>query len=371
MIRRCIAALALAGGLAAAAAHAAPPPPLSPSLHAFPGDFPSPTSAVSAGLALADRWLGDRPGDNPAVAPRREAGLSPMLLRVSRQDLRRENRRVDEQPAFFDAAGVWAVLEAGPVSLSVYGLQPLVRLEDTAFLRGRASDPLNPPATIAANASTRELRGGLAVSYGGDRVRLGVAAEWTQREDRYEVAETSGAPTQDVRAVELSGGGLGGQTGARVRVAGDGGAGTVEAGLAVRWIPALTLDVTVEEDLLTGAASSQSETERGGALEGGATLAWSPTAAFRVLAAASGRGEQSWDGFGLVSGAGSGWRLAGEYHDRRDPWTVRFGYGADEQRGVPEPRASLVGLGVGRVLRRPGQPNSTDDRVLVSVIQPF
>uniref|UniRef100_A0A832I475 Uncharacterized protein n=1 Tax=Eiseniibacteriota bacterium TaxID=2212470 RepID=A0A832I475_UNCEI len=381
------AAVACAAALACAppAARAGAPAPVSPALHAFPGGFPSPGSAASAALALAPRYLGEEPYDNPAVAPRRAASLTPMLLRVSRQDLRREHREVDEQPVFFDAGGVWAVLGAGPVAFALYGYQPLLRLEDNAFVRGRGTDPTVPPATVAGNASARELRAGFAASWGGARARVGAAVEWTQRQDRYEVTETSGSPASGTTSAEFSGGGAGAQAGAWARVRGDGGAGTVDAGLAARWVPSLTLDVTLAEDLLSGSSSGESETTREGSLEGGLSLRWAATEAFHVLASASGRGEERWEGWGLARGAGSGWRVAGEYHDRRDPWTVRFGYGVDEERGVPEPRASLLGLGLGwqlettrldlaiahRSVRRPGEPNSSDDRVVISVVQAF
>src|SRR6059036_164007 len=90
------------------AAQAQPPAPLSPTLFAFPGGYANPASAASTGFALADRWLGDEPFSNPATPPRGEVTLSPSLIRVSRQDLRADNRNYDETSAFFDGAGLAA-----------------------------------------------------------------------------------------------------------------------------------------------------------------------------------------------------------------------------------------------------------------------
>src|SRR2546426_11760406 len=86
---------------------AQPPDPINSTLVGFPGAASGPWSAASAGLALADRWLGDEPIGNPAAALPRAVSVSPLLLRSSRQDLRADNRRLDEQAAFFDAAGGW------------------------------------------------------------------------------------------------------------------------------------------------------------------------------------------------------------------------------------------------------------------------
>ena len=95
------------------------PSPLASSLFAFPGATGHPASAVSAGLAMADRWLGDDPFENPAAAPGPGVALSGALLHVSRQDLRALNRNFDETPAFFDGAG----LAGGPRSPGMTGHQ--------------------------------------------------------------------------------------------------------------------------------------------------------------------------------------------------------------------------------------------------------
>src|SRR5262245_36357587 len=86
-------------------AGAAPPSPLDTPQFSFPGVFDQPSSGLSAGVALADRWLGDDPSSNPAAPRASRFTASPALLRVSRQDLRADNSDYDETPAFFDAAG--------------------------------------------------------------------------------------------------------------------------------------------------------------------------------------------------------------------------------------------------------------------------
>jgi hypothetical protein len=77
--------------------------------------------------------------------------------------------------------------------------------------------------------------------------------------------------------------------------------------------------------------------------------------------------------------------VGGVFHDARDPWTLRFGVGQEQQNGVPEPRAGSLGLGFGydwegivldlgilhRGIERPGHPRSYDDRVVGSVTVEF
>src|SRR5438093_521081 len=154
----CLLGLAAGGSLAE-------PAPLNPVLFAFPGAGIAPSSARSAGLALADRWLGDQPFDNPAASPGRQALVSPVLQRVSRQDLRAANRHFDEQTGFFDAGGAWASVPVGRLSLGLYAFQPVRRLEDNAFERGERGAPVEP-AVIQTRATSREVRTGLAASLG-------------------------------------------------------------------------------------------------------------------------------------------------------------------------------------------------------------
>ena len=68
-------ALVVAAAVGPRAALAAAPTPLASSRFGFPGSVTNPPSAASAGLALADRWLGDEPFANPAIARGRGAAL--------------------------------------------------------------------------------------------------------------------------------------------------------------------------------------------------------------------------------------------------------------------------------------------------------
>ena len=363
-------------------ARAQPPAPLNPELFSFAGSVTGPGSATSAGLALADRWLGDEPFGNPAIGSLHGLSLSPAILRVSRQDLRADNRRFDEQAAFFDAVGGWLVLPGLPVTL--YGYQPVVRLEDNAFERGEFGAP-TPPAVIQSRATTRELRAGVAISGGVGPVRLGAAGEWTRREDEYFVREQSGSPEQGERRVEFSGDGFGFQAGARVEL-GPSGAGALALGAGARYVPAITLEGEQHLTSLIQDSTGTVSGERESGWEGGLSARYALTESFRLVAGLGGRTAQEWRGFGVTSGAGGMWSLAGVYHDSRDPWTLRFGFGEEHQSGVPEPRAGIVGLGFGWELgesrldvgvvrrsfaRASDRPTSFDDRVVGSITLEF
>src|SRR5690348_13525894 len=94
-----VAALLLA---AATAASAATPPPLDPVRFAFPGALGSPPTAVAAGLALADRWLGDTPFENPAAAAPQGVVVSPLGERVDREDVSAANRDFTQKQGYVD-----------------------------------------------------------------------------------------------------------------------------------------------------------------------------------------------------------------------------------------------------------------------------
>src|SRR5262247_2136760 len=126
---------------------AQPPAPLDSTQFAFPGSFDQPASARAAGLALADSWLGDEPFYNPAVAPARRVDLSPVVLWVSRQDLRAANRNYDDSDLSFDLAG--AAIGLPYVPLWIYVHQPVLRFEDYTYTRGTGTDPSVPPAMIS------------------------------------------------------------------------------------------------------------------------------------------------------------------------------------------------------------------------------
>jgi hypothetical protein len=379
-------ALMLLAALPALPAAADPPTPLGSAEFAFPGSITAPASARSAGLALADRWLGEDAFSNPAVTPGFRVGVSPAMRRVNRQDLRAENRNYDETAAYFDGAGVTMGLPAwGRFGAALYAFQPVLRMEQSAFSRGRGTpDPANPPAVIQTHASARELRAGLALSGRAGAGRVGVGVEWSRREDTYQRIEDSGDPQNaGTKQLEFSGDGLSFQVGAHLD-RGDSSSGAFSVGAAARYLPALAVEGPHTEDLLTGALDETLHAERASGWELGTSARYLVTPAVRVLAAVGGRTAQPWEGLDLRAGAGWEWKLAWEYHDARDPWTLRFGLGQERQSGVPEARANVLGIGFGwrfsdsavevgvvrRTLTRVAEPNSFDDRVVVSILVP-
>jgi hypothetical protein len=144
------------------------------------------------------------------------------------------------------------------------------------------------------------------------------------------------------------------------------------------------MDGVHSEDLTAGASQDLIHVERASGWEAGlsARVVLGPT--FRALAALGTRSAERWDGFDVRSGTGWEWKLAGEFHDASDPWTLRFGGGQERQTGTPEPTASVLSIGFGwrfedgtvdigalrRTLAREGLPNSFDDRVVVSITVP-
>lgn len=376
---RTIPALAFLALAAPAAALAQLPEPLELSLYPFPGAMHHPPSAVSAGVALADLWLGDAPFHNPAIARSKRVEVTPAFLRTSRQDLRSQTRNFDEQPGTFDAAGGAISMPLGVATLALYGYQPVLRLEDNAFARGEVGGP-DAPAVIQSTMSAREWRAGLAVAGEFSAARIGVAAEWTQRSDDYEYHEQSGSPQAGDKRASFSGGGVGFQAGVRLRTPELWG-GPLSVGVAGRFVPEITVDG--EQNLATRARDTTfaiSATRKAG-LEGGLSIGYSPKRALGVVAGIGFKTEREWRGFGVASGAGYLWSLGLEYHDAEEPWTVRAGYGQERNADDPESRAGNLGLGfswawegwsadVGvlhRSFEREPHPTSVDDRVLVSL----
>jgi hypothetical protein len=384
-IRRAVLIVLAALACAAASAHADPPPPLSFGLFSFPGALPSPPSANSAGVALADRWLGEEPSGNPAIAPGFRVVLSPTVLRVNRQDLASHNRNFSETSAFFDGAGFTIGLPplAG-FALALYGYQPVLRFEDTAYIAGLSvPGPITPPASVQAHTAQRETRVGLAVAHAFGGLHAGAGIEWTRREDDYRRVYSGGGMDDGTTEVSFSGGALGGQAGLRYD-RGDSTAGSFSVGGAVRAIPALTLDGEQSVETLAESSFGPTTVHRSGGIEAGVSARYVTGPTFRALASFGGRSSQRWDDYGVESGAGWGWALGGEFHDSTDPWTLRFGIGGEREDGVPEPRASVLGLGFGwrfedamldfglahRTISRDDAPNSFDDRVVISIRVP-
>ena len=379
----------LAGALALATSArpvaADTPAPLASSPFTFPGSTTNPASGVSAGLVLADRWLGDDPFSNPASDLGLGGAISGTMLHVSRQDLRAGNRNFDETPAFFDGAGLAVGLPArGALRFALYGFQPVLRREAHAYSRGRvAPDPGAPPGTIQTTASARELRAGGAASMARGALRVGVGLEWTRRQDAYELTETSGDPASGTTRLELAGHGVGFQIGARLD-RGDSSVGGISVGVGIRRLPTLAVDAPLSQALLSGASDTTLQAEREPGWEVGSSARINLSPSFRALAAVGGRTAQQWEGFDLTAGRAWEWKLAAEYHDERDPWTLRFGLGQERQADAPEPRADVLGLGYGwrfawgtvdaglthRSIDRVTGPRTFEDRIVLTVRSP-
>jgi hypothetical protein len=237
-----------------------------------------------------------------------------------------------------------------------------------------------PPAQVQSSTSVRELRLGLASSYGFGRARVGLAGEWTRREDDYFYNEESGSPNMGTREVLFDGSSIGAQGGASA-VWDLGRSEGLAVGGAVRYLPALDLSGQQDLAILSDTSLTDVSVTRASGWEAGVSARWSASDAFRVFFGMGGETARAWRGFGIESGRSGTISIAGAFHDPRDPWTVRFGIGRESQRGAPETRASMIGLGFGwrsgaveadlgvlrRGLERANHPTSFDDRVLVDV----
>src|SRR5262245_14170009 len=365
--------------MAGRSAQAQPPAPIDPKLFAFPGSTEDPPTAATAGMALSDQWLADEPFFNPATPGARRVIVAPTIFRVSRQALRAENRNFDDNAMFFDLSGAAVGLPYVPVWIYVH--QPALRFEDFVFNRGTINDPSVTPATISGQSDTREGRAGISASVGWKRLRGGAALEWTRRQDRYFIREQSGAPDQGDREVNFEGDAIGYNFGLRYDSA-DSGAGRITVGAALRLVPELDVEGEQIETLLSGTSQVPIAATREAGWDGGISARYSITPAFAALATYGGRTEQEWKGLGVTSGAYTMWRAGVLFHDARDPWTVRFGLGQDRQPGAPEPRAGVLGLGMGwnfegvvldvgllhSAIERDAAPTSYEDRLIASIV---
>jgi hypothetical protein len=379
-MRRALAPALLSLCLALPAAAQAPAP-IDPTRDSFPGAFTNPASGRSAGLALADRWLADEPFANPAIAPTGTVSVSPLFLLVSRQDLRADNREFTDNGGSIDLAGAYAAVPVGRLALSGYFWQPVLRFEDNAYNVGSAIS-IGPPATLSMSVSMREWIAGFGLSAPLGRVRAGAALEWTGRSDSYSTHEESGSPTAGDSQVDFSGHGIGAQFGARATFGNP--ERPLELGAAARYQPSLDLSGTQQLDQIALSSTTPVSVTRSASWQGGLSARVPLGASFRLIAEGGVSDAQEWTGFGVTTGQGSEWKLAGEYHDARDPWTFRFGTGEEEQSGVPEPRAGVYAAGLGwrfkhtsidlalthRTLQRPGEPNSYDERIVLGVSVP-
>ena len=343
--------------------------------YAFPGSLPGPASAVSAGLGLSDRWLGEEPFDNPAAAPARGVMLAPVLQRVKRQDLPSDFRNYVETGGFLDVAGGWLSLPVRGLGIALYAYEPVLRREEESFT---SRPEQGPPGAFTIAGTSRELRAGLALSHAWRAARLGAALEWTRRDDAYDFTEVSGNPLAGAHHAEFSGDGLGFQAGARVTVA-----PRLTLGGALRYVPAL--DLTGERTGPTLATAQPVSATREAGWEGGLSARCAVTEAFRLLASLGGRTAQAWDGFGVTSSRAVGWAVGFDYDQAEVPWIPRASVGREQQDGMPEPAAGVLGLGLGwkldalrldlgalrRSIQRPGKATSYDDRVVVGATVGF
>lgn len=367
---------ALACGVTASTAA---PAPYDPARFAFPGSVTSPGDAASAGLAGTDRWVSAVPGGNPAAAPAATGvTLSPILQRISRQDLSAANRDFSQTTLFADLAGGQLALRAGRWAVRLEAGQPVLRRETSTF--GIAAGDA-PPARIRVDAEAREARASLAVSLEQGAWRLGAAGEYARRSDRYATTEVSGSPDAGDRELSFDGSSAGGALGAVWSHTPESRGGLV-LGAGVRMIGALTGDFTSVSDLLSGTTSVRGDAGRDALLEAGLTA--------RVTVDERGghawmslehRGAERWPGLAVETRAAASWRAGYSYRDVSTPWVVRIGIGQDVQPGAPEPRATAVGVGVGwadgdlaadlgvtnRSIHRAGSPTLADTRVVASL----
>lgn len=373
-----VATLTLAALVLASLAHAAAPPPLSNPAYGFPlpGDFPAAASAASAGLSLADRWLGESPYENPAADVKSGLEVSPLFQRVSRQDLTSRNRDVDQTVGYPDLAGGSIGLPWKGLGITLYAWQPVLRLEEQVY----SSGPLATPAQVRQLASQRELRAGLALSHAIAGVRVGASGEFVHRDDKYETHEQSGSPQAGDRVLEWSGDSFGGSLGVAWSKDPDRPWGSW-FGAALHYGSSLDVTGTLDEQLVAGSQQLAVAATRDAEWSGGASARVTIAPATRVVVGVSGRSGADWQGFDFGTTAGASWSAGLDWKDPELPWGARFGVGQEANPGAIERKSGLLSVGfqwvsgdlgidVGllhRNLAREGYPNSADDRAVATV----
>lgn len=364
--------------LASSPASAQAPAALTNPTYGFPlpGDHVAATSARSAALALADRWLGESPYENPAGCPAQGLELSPVFQRTSRQDLSSQNRDYDQTFGFPDFAAASFSMPVGAWGFVAYAWQPVLRLEEVAFSAG----PLVSPAAVSLSDHQREIRAGLAVSRGFGGARFGVSGEWLRRQDSYETHEISGSPRSGDRVMDFDGSGFGGSAGFTYARDPDRPWGSWIGG-AIHYGSELTLDGTITEHLASGDTASTFQLVREAEWSGGISARITVAPATRVVGGVSLRSGADWAGLGRGTTTGGGWSVGLDWKDEELPWGARFGVGQETQPGANEKNSGLLALGftwvsgdlsldigiLHRNLAREGFPNSADDRAVGTV----
>jgi hypothetical protein len=341
-----------------------------------PGDYVTPATAASAGLSLADRWLGASVYENPAAIVPGGVEVSPLFQRTSRQDISSSNRDFDQTIGYLDLAGVSLSLPTGAWGLVLYGWQPVLRLEEQTYTAG----PLVAPAEVRQLDTQREIRGGAAVSRGFGALRAGVSGEWVHRDDNYETHIQSGDPQAGDRVVGFSGDGYGVSGGLVYQKQPDALHG-LWVGVSARYGAEIPLTGTVEQQLALGDTAYDFDATRGSEWSGGLSARMTVAPATRVLVGLSGRSGQAWDGFAVETTSGGGWSAGLDWKDEELPWGARFGVGQEWNPGALEEQAGLISIGftyvsgslvmdlglLHRNLKREEFPNSADDRAVVTI----
>ncbi|MEY4374040.1 MAG: hypothetical protein RL760_206 [Candidatus Eisenbacteria bacterium] len=365
----------------ASVAYAQLPSPLSNPVFGFalPGVPVAAANAASAGVALADRWLGETPYENPAFAPPKGFTLeaSPLFQRVNRQDVVSINRSTTQTVGYPDAAGGMLAYGTGRVGLALYAWQPVLRLEQMNYEFG----PLATPGQMDQQALQRELRVGAAVSYPvSEELRVGVAGEFVRRDDSYETHEQSGSPSAGDRVLAFNGNALGASVGVRyTKDAGQPWAS--ELGAALHWQQEIEVTGTYQEQLTAGDSTGTVSAKLESALSGGFSGRVNVAPSTWVVAGVSSRSSEAWSGFGVWSDAALGVGVGLVWKDAELPYGFRFGVGRESSPGALETKSGLASVGftyvskglvldlgvLHRNLARDGFPRSSDDRILGSV----
>ncbi len=362
-----------------AAARAGAPAPLSNPVYGFPlpGDFAAPSNAASAGLSLADRWLGDSPFENPAAKLTQGVLVSPVFQRISRQDLTSANRNVDQNAGYPDIAGGYLSLPVRRWGVVLYAWQPVLRLEQQAYSQG----PIAAPAAISQQALQREIRAGVALSHGlGERLRFGFAGEYLSRNDSYETHEQSGSPNAGDRVLEFSGSSFGAGAGLAYARDPDKPWGSW-FGAVLHYSSQLELSGTLDEQLVSGSNQLAFTAKRDAEITGGASARVTVAPATRIVAGVTMRSGADWSGFDFGTGTGASYGVGLDWKDEELPWGARFGVGQESNPDAIEKKAGLLSIGftwvsgdlvldiglLHRNLDREGFPHSADDRAVGSI----